>query len=233
MSKRIALVTSAVVSIPERSRNADRIDELMWHSNTIVPNIIVEDTKRIGCDENHLRAWNLLSKHDAKWSLVLEDDALPVDDFTAQLAAALTFAPAPIVSLYLGRSRPGFMQERIAHALVGCSHPGVDDPVDLDVPWLISNRLLHCVGVAIRSDTVRHMLPHLPTLIERTHAIDQAITEYARMQSVPIAYTVPSLVDHADGLSYAAHADQNPVHEPRVAWAAGKRSDWTSEFKIM
>lgn len=165
--------------------------------------------------------------------MVLEDDAVPIPEFHTQLAMALDKAPSPLVSLYLGRSRPAFRQDRIARALVGCSHPGSGDVVDTSVPWVVHDRLLHCVAVVIRREIVADMHWALPEHLALHPAIDQAITNYARQYNLPISYSVPSLVDHADEDSYALHTDINPTFGPRVAWITGKRESWSSAFKIM
>lgn len=236
-------ILPAIVGHPDRGDAAHRLFKALriWKVMDFCPYVSV-DFDGVGCDENHLRAWRYLDKRadgaKADWLMVLEDDVTLIGgldgaDFPRQIEQALLAAPAPIVSLYLGRTRPAFYQERIAHALVGCSHPGPGDPVNLDVPWLISNRLLSQQAVVIRRDVLRDMIKHLPEFVRRERAIDQGMTAYMRSASLPVAYTVPSLVDHLDGPSYAQHADQNPVHGPRVAWATGKRAEWSSEFKIM
>jgi GR25 family glycosyltransferase involved in LPS biosynthesis len=230
----ISKISAAIVAHPGRIALAETIQDLVsWDALHDIPTKIFMDNEGIGCDDNHLRAWEYLSRQDGEWLMVLEDDVSPVDDFVEQLHRALDAAPAPIVSFYLGRTRPAFYQERIAHALVGCSHPGPDDPVDMSTPWLVSNRLFSQQCVAIRRDVLRGMIRMLPEFVHRERAIDQGMTAYMRSASLPVAYSVPSLVDHLDGQSYARHADQNPVHGPRVAWCTGKRSEWTSEFRIM
>jgi GR25 family glycosyltransferase involved in LPS biosynthesis len=231
-------ILPAIVGTPERGDAAHQLFKQLriWRSMDFCPYVSI-DFDGVGCDDNHLRAWRYLDRNaeyaKADWLMVLEDDVVLAEDFGNQVEDALTVAPAPIVSFYLGRTRPAFYQERIAHALVGCSHPGPGDPVNLDVPWLISNRLLSQQAVAIRRDVLHGMIKLLPEFVHRERAIDQGMTAYMRSASLPVAYTVPSLVDHLDGPSYAQHADRNPVHGPRVAWATGKRAEWSSEFRIM
>lgn len=237
----LPLVTAAIVAHPDRKPQAwDLARRLSGGSKAklespLVPTMVLMDDEGVGCDANHVRAWDALSRQNSPWLMVLEDDALLTDTFHEQLPLALKTAPAPVVSLYLGRERPSFFQHRIAHALVGCSHPGPDDEPDLSVPWVVASRLLHGVGVAIRSDLVREMVPMLHDLIDLKPGIDESVTEYLRMNSTPVAYTVPSLVDHDDSRpSLARHSDLNPrIPGTRVAWATGKREHWTSEFKIM
>lgn len=236
-------ITAAIVAHPDRAAGAQRIQRILQGDKLpsergFTPDVwsmIFMDQEGIGCDDNHIRAWEWLAHQDSPWLMVLEDDALPVDSFNEQLAPALLSAPTSVVSLYLGRTRPGFYQEQIAHALTGCSHPGPDDQVDLSVPWVVSTRLLHCVGVVMRREVVQLMIEggKLAEFVRYRHAIDQGITEFCRSYSLPIGYTVPSLVDHADCRSLARHSDDNPVGGPRVAWVAGEREDWSSQFKLM
>jgi hypothetical protein len=233
------LVTAAIVAHPDRSPNAQRLIRVLSESIPTVgepiPTMIFMDNENLGCHDNHVRAWDWLLCQTSPWLMVLEDDALPIPEFTEQLPLALQHAPSPVVSLYLGRTRPAYYQRRIAHALVGCSHPGADEPVDDSTPWVVADRLLHCVGVVMRHEVVEQMMPYLPEMVALKHAIDEGITEFCRMQSIPVSYTVPSLVDHADGESLAVHSRPwiNPIFGERVAWAVGGRESWDSTFRIM
>lgn len=177
------------------------------------------DDGTLGCEANHRRVWARLARYytDFGWSVVLEDDAVPVADFDAQLSAALNVAPAPIVSLYLGRLRPPQHQPAIS-ALVE------SDPA---AHWFVARRLLHAVGVAIRTDLVPDML----ALIGGSgRPIDEAISSWAAVRGLPVAYTWPSLVDHADTPTVIArHADGRPRAAGRVAWRCGGRPAWCAD----
>lgn len=247
------LVTAAIVAHPDRSANAQRLQRIMQGAPTVItddksnvffsasirheiPSVIFMDHEGLGCHSNHVRAWDWLFAQTSEWLMILEDDALPIPEFLQQLPMALKHAPSPVVSLYLGRTRPAWYQKKIAHALVGCSHPGADDPVEFSTPWVVADRLLHCVGVVMRHEVVEQMMPLLPELVRhKNDAIDEAITAFCKMQALPVSYTVPSLVDHADDRSLAIHSAgwQNPAPGDRVAWAVGKRENWSSEFRIM
>jgi hypothetical protein len=51
---------------------------------------------------------------------------------------------------------------------------------------------------------------------------------WSTRNNVEVAYTVPSLVDHADGPTLVQHRDSS-VREPgRVAWKTGTRRKWDS-----
>ena len=64
-------------------------------------------------------AWATLASgaFDDEWLVVIEDDALPCNDFRAQLADALDHCPTDIAGLYLGRSRPPQWQDFIQQAV--------------------------------------------------------------------------------------------------------------------
>jgi len=174
----------------------------------------------IGCLANHLAVWRWHADNPGSdFCLVLEDDAVPVEDFRHQLAAALAVAPTPIVSLYLGRGYIGDTQlsASVRRAEATGSH------------WLLADhRLLHAVGLAVR----RELLPSMITeLSRRTHLprarsgpIDHMLGQWARRNHHEVAYTVPSLVDHADGPSLVMRHRR----APRTAWRTGGREQWTS-----
>lgn len=173
------------------------------------------------CEANHRRCWSYLAGSNPEpWSIVVEDDALPVEGFTRQLEKALTAAPSPIVSLYLGRIRPPHFQPFIELSL---THARRDNSC-----WL-TGKLLHGVGVAIRTDMVKAMLdeadPQLP--------IDQSIGVWARRQGIDTAYTLPSLLDHDDGPTLIEHRDNTPRSPGRVAWWTGTRDAWTDKTTPM
>lgn len=229
------LITAAIVAHPDRSAGAQRLCMRLNRTGEGIPAAIFMDNEELGCDDNHVRAWDWLVCQDSEWLMVLEDDALPIPEFTEELTLALQHAPCGVVSLYLGRTRPAYFQHRVAHALTGCSHPGPDDQVDTSTPWVVTDRLLHCVAVVMRYGIALDMMPYLPQFVAEKQAIDQGISAYLKSCSIPVAYTVPSLVDHADGGTLARHAPgfDNPVHGPRVAWAVGDRARWSADFRIM
>lgn len=171
------------------------------------------DNGTLGCDNNHRKVWRWMAgrTHTPRWTLVLEDDAIPVPDFHTHAAAALTAAPTPIVSLYLGTSRPVAWQTRIQRATTQADKA--------DACYITSTHLLHAVAVAIRTDLIADMLNHLPP----GKPIDNAISQWARNQHHGIAYTWPSLVDHADGPTLVKHT-YNTHSQPRKAWRTATRS---------
>lgn len=176
------------------------------------------DSGTLGCTANHLRVWERLAHMDTPWVLVLEDDAVPVDDFRAQLDMALDAAPSPVVSLYLGTSNPTNWQKPIERALfkrqIERSH------------WLTCTNMLHAVAIAMRTELIASMVA---SVRHDTVPIDEAITRWVRRQGITVSYTVPSLCDHADWPTVIeTHADRKPRDKPRKAWRFGPRYEWSS-----
>lgn len=179
------------------------------------------DNGNLGCHGNHRKTWRYLANKQAPhvdWGIVLEDDAIPCcEDFTNQLEQALAVTTAPIVSLYLGRLRPPHLQYII--------EPAVKRADEQDASWLVSRQLLHGVGLAIRSNVIADMLNNLDDELP----IDEAINAWANQRRYRIAYTWPSLVDHADGETLLQHRDGHERVPGRVAWRSGKRDEWTHQ----
>ena len=176
------------------------------------------DNISLGCEVNHLRAWEWLGGGSCPWSVVLEDDALPVPKFRLQLHSMLQVAPTPIVGLYLGQSRPPHWQPSIARAIAQTR--------EADACFLRSRDLLHGVGYAIRTDLIPDLLEHVPHLIRANIPIDEAISIWARDRALGISHTWPSLVDHRDEVTLISHRDGQPRTEPRKAWHADWRERW-------
>jgi hypothetical protein len=177
---------------------------------------VAVDDGSIGADANHLRAWELTAAHPSDWAIVLEDDAQPVPHFLTQAIEALDVAPAPIVSLYLGRGKPRTWQHRIAQALDQADRAGAH--------WITTHHLLHAVTVAMRTDLRDDWIDWAQT---STLPIDERLGEWARHRGHQVAYTVPSLVEHADWPTLIRHRDRQPRQPGRIAWRTGTRDRWS------
>lgn len=198
--------------------HTDRLAQANTLASQVEAEHIAIDDGVLGCEGNHRRVWRHLAHSGAYWTVVLEDDALPVPFFRTQLAAALAVAPAGIVSLYLGRSRPPQWQQRIERATYAATAH--------EASFILHTRLLHCVGVAIKSRLVGDMVDITATAACHGLPMDEAITAWARAHRYGVAYTWPSLVDHADGPTLAYHRDHAQRDAPRKAWSAGTRKRW-------
>lgn len=203
------LLTIGIVAHTSRGADAKAL------AHQVGADFISIDNGVMGCDDNHDHVLHHLSALPSTWSVVLEDDAVPVAGFRDQLAAALPLCPAPIASLYLGRMRPPQHQADIAAAVEAAEIENAD--------WIISSRLYHAVGYAIRTELLPSLLTHLSNW-----PVDQHISEWAQRYGYTVAHTWPSLVDHADGDTIVDHPDGQPRPPGRVAWKTGGHHTWTS-----
>lgn len=181
------------------------------------------DDGTLGCNRNHLAVYRRLADSHCEYGVVLEDDAVPIeDDFLGQLKCALSVAPAPLISLYLGTSRPSGYQWRIKR--------GLDRAQQAQAHWVVGRRLLHAVGVAMPVKMIDSMLEFSTQHVNRL-PIDELISKWAQLHSqggLSICYTVPSLVDHRDEETLFLHHDNQPRNRPRHAWQLGAHTHWSS-----
>jgi len=210
-------VAVGIVAHIDRQAEADQL------AVTARADIINVDDSTLGCERNHRRVWELLSSTAATHAVVLEDDAIPVPDFRHQLEMAVKASPAPVTSLYLGRQRPPQWQHNISRAIGEAKAHGAH--------YILGHYLLHGVGVAIRTDLITPML----RFVDRYDylPIDEAIGKWCRDSGLgPIAYTAPSILDHADGMSLISHRDGQGRAPGRTAWTVGSRTLWDGERTV-
>lgn len=171
-----------------------------------------------GVKGNHRRAWYLTDPAQAPWCGVLEDDAQPVAGFLQHAEATLAAAPAPIVSLYLGRTRPAHLQHAIQRALTFADRDGAH--------WITADTVMHGVAVCMRSTLRDDWLDFSAQDHGTDFPIDELMGHWARTRGHTVAYTVPSLVEHGDSPSLIPYTGQHT--KPRIAWRTGARATWNS-----
>jgi len=209
-------VPMAIVTHPERFAYAVDIGDKFGAE------AIVVDDGEYGCEYNHLRAWEWLASGSCPWSVVIEDDAVPIPRFRFQMHSALQRAPTPIVSFYLGRNRPPHWQSSIART-VGRG----DDACYLRT----GHHLLHGVGYAIRTDLIPDMLKFVVDEVSEL-PIDEAISKWAEFQGHLVSHTWPSLLDHRDGKPIIGdRQDGQDREEARTAWQVNWRDKWEPTVK--
>ncbi|DAZ90334.1 glycosyltransferase family 25 protein [Mycobacteroides abscessus] len=213
--------------------HVDRVEETQALAEQVNASTVAIDDGSLGCEANHQRVWQMLTIGDSDWSVVLEDDAQPVEGFRQQLESALTVAPTSVVSLYLGKGRPEFAQTELRK--FAKAYPPEKDYAPC---WFVSEVLLHAVGIAMRTELIPEMLEHLRQPPAVFLAQDEAIGHWARHRGHSIGYTWPSLVNHADTPTVIdEHPDGVPrgprvidgqiVVTPRRGWQVGTRDTWT------
>lgn len=155
------------------------------------------------------RAWGL-HDHDADWSVVLEDDAVPIDLFEFSLVEALersrNLHNQCVISLYVGSTRP--IPRRVSQA--------VKKADSLGAGWLRYPSLLWNVGVAMPT----YLVPKMLEFVKDFHIpADERIGRWAREYGIPVLYTWPAIVDHADKPSLIKRRRVTP----RVAIKSGRQ----------
>lgn len=195
----------AVVGHVSRQNQAHRLARA-WGARLFL------DSGQLGEWTNHRRAWKWCASQPWQdWSLVLQDDALPVQTMLTDLTEGLKTLPDEgLVSLYLGTGYPRAWQRRIRRALDSSG----------GACWAEANHLLH--GVAVAAPTA-----WADNLVDVEHAqmpYDDTLSLWVRREKRSVFYTLPSLVDHADGQTLVDHRGQART-EPRRAWQIGS-PDW-------
>lgn len=133
---------------------------------------------------------------------VLEDDALAPHDFRERANDAAARWSDDLISGYLGRQRPPQYQQEIRVRLRNAEARQRD--------WIALPTLIHGVCYSLPVGAPENVLHGLPA-----GAIDFAIgAAWGR----PPIYTIPSLVDHADGPAIERHPDGQTRTRGRTAW---------------
>lgn len=203
------MIVWAVVGHVERDRQARALAWMVGAEPYIDPG-------GFGEWSNHRRAWVALSGSNAEWSVVLQDDAVPVAQIATQAEQALTVAPGPVVSFYAGRSYPPETVRPFSRAVDRADWAGVS--------WIVTKRLFWGVAVAVRTELIVDML-RTADRVPKGVAYDERLSYWAQKVG-GVAYTWPSLVDHADGPSLVTHRSERVL--PRKAYRVGTRPSWDS-----
>lgn len=209
------MISWAVVGHEQRLLQATEL------AHTIGAVISLDDGTK-GAEANHLEAWELTATEESNWAAVLEDDAQPVPGFLQQAEQALSMAPEPVVSFYLGTGRPKRWQERIPPAIAKADRT--------NTCWLTTVHTIHAVALAIHVDLREDWLDWAH---DNTLPIDERMSAWCADRGHGVAYTWPSLVDHADESTLIKHRDGRPRDTPRRAWRTGTRTQWTSKTTSM
>lgn len=190
-------------------------DEL---ARKVKPALILIDDGSLGCAGNHTAVQESLASRPG-WSVVLEDDAVPLGHFHRDLRQVLELTPSPIVGLYLGTGYPAQWQGRIQRA------------VNENTSFILCPRLLHAVGYAIAPDIKQDLATWMGARGRRGPGMapDEAIGVWANANGIKVAYTNPSLVDHRDQGTVIKARSNNFApgrNRPRKAWATTPRRHW-------
>lgn len=205
--------------------HVDRIDMAHELSESVGARVVNPDDGTLGPLGNHTFMHNRLAMEHG-WSVILEDDAIPLNSFADDLDWVLTHAKEPIVSLYLGTGFPGNWQPRIEQALV-------TDPC-----WVKCDRLLHAVGYAVAPELKGHVAQWMGKCLRTRVPIapEDAISTWAHRLKIPVLYTNPSLVDHRDGPTVVTPRQRGNFRgsgRPRHAHNTRQRLTWNDSTVTM
>jgi hypothetical protein len=211
------MLTAGVVA------HRQRMERALELADEVGADVVNVDDGTLGCEGNHLQVLKELTEIEPDWAVVLEDDAQPVPDFHDQLRAALEHTPAHIVSLYLGTGNPSYqVQTQIGIAVRAAQ--------ELHRSWVLGDCLIGSVGYAVSGWLAQAMLPGI---VERTGELPLRISRWAQQWEFKVAYTMPSLVEHADGtpIGYSEQEMANlraakVVGSQRRAWSYGTPARW-------
>lgn len=173
----------------------------------------------IACANNHLTVLERLhAACDDEWAIVLEDDALPVDDFRVHASEALRNAPEPAVGFYIGRVTATERNERSRQLAL-----------DSGVAWLRANHLISAVAYAISPEVLTDVIRFYRTLPPEA-TVEARLTQWATNRRSGgtwprFAYTVPAIVDHSDCDSIIFENADTPM---RRAWRVGVPPNWAT-----
>lgn len=190
-----------------------------------VGGLINLDDGGLGCSGNHGYLHARLASEPG-WSVILEDDAQPLNSFADDLTWCLEHAPQPIVSLYLGTGYPSNWQPRIDKAL------------EADTSWIVAPKLLHAVGYAI-APQIKGDLAQWMAQKRRGPGMapDDAVSIWANKYKYLVAYTNPSLVDHRDVptvlLGRPGNFRKKGSQRARHAHNTSQRLTWTDSTVMM
>lgn len=202
-------ISVAVMAHRARETEASILANLLALEGRRDIGVAMDDGTR-GENANGDHAWNLCER-DAEWGIVLQDDALPLDDFEQHAARALDdLGHYALVSFYVGTSRPRLRQHGIETAIRQADA--------FDLAWLTYPSLLWGVAVALPTLHIDRMLDWVRTCDK---PYDRRLGAYAQHAGLPVMYCWPSLVDHADGPGLVRH--KYDTSEPRKAWRIGTR----------
>ena len=157
--------------------------------------------------ENHARALAWAAEGPSSHVLVVQDDAVPIPGFLRLAAEAVEQYPDGPIGFYVGRQRP--IRRTVERAVRTAEQQGAS--------WLEHRSLLWGVATSVP-------VADIPLFLEWARSsrlpYDERLGEWYRRRGVPVRYTWPSLVDHADGPSViTGRAARAPG---RVAWRVGE-----------
>lgn len=204
-------VSVAICAHPSRAQMATALSErllapISWDDGPLGVGIVTNHDAALRAALDRAEAIS------ADWCVVIEDDADPIPDFTAQASLALAAIPNQIASLYFGYL--GQPKRKIYQTL---------DRVDPH--WVMKLGLTSAVCVAVKTAFAPKLLEVCAGVPQCSMTVDERYSFAAKhlgQQWVPHSY--PSLCDHLD--IPGVHGD---CGIPRRAYSIGGRTEWLNK----
>ena len=208
-----------IYEIVAHTSRLDEVERLTSHlgAEGVHPHVWVDDGF-YGEWKNHVRALSHAASSDSSHAVILQDDAMPVEDFDEAVRDAITQRPDDMISLYVGTSRP--REEEVLNAVTRAEKS--------NACWLRANTLLWGVGIVVP-------VPLIPELLEQARRgpklpYDQRLGRANGVLGRDVYYTWPSLVNHHDIPTVVkGHSKIQPV---RVAHRVGY-PDYTEDALVV
>ena len=199
-------IAIVVVAVPERAEMALRLAAKVGGDEVLI------DGNHSGALYNHLRALGFGATSRADYLVVMEDDAIPCDDFREHAEAWFRRCPDDLISFYLGTARPPQYMDTIDIKIQKADESGDDS--------IVLNRLVHGVSYGLPTKRIDAVL----TKCTAQGAADFVIGDaWRNLIGRPVIYPVVSLVDHRDGEVIEHHRDGAFIRGYRHArrWLGG------------
>lgn len=178
-------LSAAMMAHPKR---AELVEHIRSQLDRDVPVVWDERGSRWDTGKRAMLAYDSACTHH----VVIQDDVIPCRDLFAGLTRALEFVPEDVpVCGYVGRVRP-------YAALVTCA---AAEARAKGASWLLMHTLNWGPLIAVPTAAIPEMIAYCDELKDIPN-YDRRLSRFWELKrKVPIWYTWPSLVDHADGLS--------------------------------
>lgn len=210
-----------VVGHHQREEKAQTLSDTLYADYTWI------DNGSLGEWNNHYRAWAQGSYSEATHVCVLQDDAVPIAQFTGALMHSIERRPDEMLGLYVGNGRPN--PEEVSEA--------VKQAEILGAGWISTDALCWGVGTVLPTYLIPDMLNSLEG---HKSPYDQRLSAWLHYSYRNAFYPWPSLVDHEDTPSLVWKGDQGvrkahktgvPNDSSTVVWL-DRYPNWMSPSKF-
>ena len=164
-----------VMHVPGADPRRDEIVEQLAATATVC---VHADPERKGCMSTWLSAVDCATRDETRWSVIVQDDAVPLPGWRDHLEEACFYSPSPV----LGLTYFGSYGER---------------PLAKSVPYATGQALLWGGGIAYRRDFLGGLAHWAPRIVEATGYVhdDRLACAYAARIGVKTALVARAILD--------------------------------------